>query len=357
MPGVHPITSFILPVAASIALESTFEAVAIITTILRLWYRIYVQRFGWDDAWALAATLFSIVPYILFMISTLHPVLFLTTNSMFALRRLGGLTFYTAALWSAKLSVAVALVRLGTRTFETVSKITTCVLGLCGIALILQKIFICGTNLKEVPICDAPQYTGILELTLDLLADVWLLGAPFYLLYLLKLPRQHHRLISTIFACGFLATITSIVHGYYVIKKKGTLMIITSQIQVAISIVSCNLLILITYIYRRMHRDDETIEQTDNTDPSTNGRGVLATHNPQLVLSVGPHYSGATTHYTLTNIDSFMASSGYATSAIPSEMSRSRGASETTWKNPGRSPSSSYMSTFDIEEKASSASS
>ncbi|PPR02312.1 hypothetical protein CVT24_011650 [Panaeolus cyanescens] len=318
--------------ATALGLESAFEAIAIISTILRLWYRIRIHRFWWDDVWALLATLFSIVPYVLFVIVLVNIRLLLLSLPLAIFFRLGSLTFYTAALWSAKISLAVTLVRLGTRTFETVAKIMTVIFGMCGIALIIQKIFICGTNLKQLPTCHVPLYTGYLELTLDLLGDVWLIGAPFFMLYKMKLPRQHHRLISAIFACGLFATIASVVHGYYVIKDETTLMIILGQIQVALSIVSCNLLVLVTYVYRRMSQEEGTIVRTETPDPSSNGRGVIATQNP--LPSQGTQASGATTHYTLTDIESVVGSSGYATSATPSGISRTTNGSKGSTPQP-----------------------
>lgn len=66
----------------------------------------------------------------------------------------------------------------------------------------------------------------------DIAADLWLLGAPVYMMLLLKLPRNHTRLILCIFATGILTTAAGIVHCVYIFLNKGMLVGMTGHLEV-----------------------------------------------------------------------------------------------------------------------------
>ncbi|PPR02311.1 hypothetical protein CVT24_011649 [Panaeolus cyanescens] len=285
----------------STALVSTFHALGTGTTLIRLFHRFRIQRLWWDDLWAFMAIILSIIPFALYL--NLKDMLASNSFSLISFSILGALIFYTASLWSAKLSVAVTIVRLlrdGAK-FRKVAKIATTLIGLGAIALMLQKLFICGTKFDTLPFCRTPAYTGYLELTLDLLSDLWLIMSPLYMLYKMRLPRPHSRLLSAIFACGIFATASNLVHIYYVIKMDVILMVVTSHIQVNVNIITCNLLVLVTFCYRRLHEDQDTIERSETPDPTTNGRGIVAT-----AQSSPKRWSVPTTHITLTDLSSSM---------------------------------------------------
>lgn len=100
---------------------------------------------------------------------------------------------------------------------------------------------------------------------------------------------------------------------------------IESKMQLCVSIITCNLLVLATYVYRKVHEGlNETTERTQTPDPSSNGQGRLAT--PLTVIhSLGRETRGSrpggvsversrpsvplgshSTHVTLTELGSSM---------------------------------------------------
>ncbi|KAF9054128.1 hypothetical protein BJ165DRAFT_686374 [Panaeolus papilionaceus] len=266
--------------AASTALVSTLHVLGTGTTLLRLIHRLVVQKLWWDDFWAFMAMVLSIIPFALYF--SLKAIFALRSFSLISFSVLGGLVFYTASLWSAKHSVAVTIVRL-LRDGSTIRKVacnaTVCV-GLAGVTLLLQKLFLCGTNFSTLPLCPTPAYTGYLELALGLFGDVWLIASPLYMLYDMKLPRQQIRLLSAIFNCGIFATASNLVHIYYVIKTDPILVVVTAHIQVNVNIITCNLLVLVTLLYRKLHDGQTSVERSETPDPTTNEQGGLATARP-----------------------------------------------------------------------------
>jgi len=142
------------------------------------------------------------------------------------------------------MSVAVTIVRLLNQGhFRTVARTATLILGAFWLSLVVQKVFICGREWHSVPSCPLPRTTGYLELgsehvriinggvcplslvnwmqfqlTADLAGDLWLLIAPAYMLWRIRIVRRHRRLILGIFGCGILTTAVCLVHFYLIVS-------------------------------------------------------------------------------------------------------------------------------------------
>ncbi|PPR04818.1 hypothetical protein CVT24_007078 [Panaeolus cyanescens] len=266
------------------ALISTFHTLALLTTLLRLIHRFRRKRLGWDDFFAGLANVFAIILFVLFLHSEVifgdrKPPFLSTPVSLRTFGIVGTLVFYMTGLWCSKISIAITIIRLvGDGTFRRIAKAVILVFGLVGISLSLARVFRCGTDFSEAPICPTPRYSGYLELVFDLLGDTWLICAPLYMLRRLKIPRPHQRLIGAVFLCGLFTTLASIVHNSFALTRQVLVAGMTAHIQLGVSIFMCNLLVLATYIYRRVHEDsDETTQRTETPDPDSNGQGRFAT--------------------------------------------------------------------------------
>ncbi|KAF9045270.1 hypothetical protein BJ165DRAFT_151005 [Panaeolus papilionaceus] len=250
---MHGSTALITPstIAKKVVL-STFHGLAFITTTLRLFHRYRVRRLWWDDFWALCALLCAIVTYSVFWIRLIN-------GHRKALTLAIMIAAYVAGLWCARISVAVTLVRLLNKgRFKTVSKIVTVALSISGGVLVLLRILNCDTRFDRPPYCKTPRTVVYLELILDLLSDAWLVAAPLVMLYRTNLSAKHRQIITWVFSCGILTTATSILHIFCLITRQDNLVVVTSHVQLGVAIAVCNLLVLVTYVYRKIQPREET---------------------------------------------------------------------------------------------------
>ncbi|KDR78337.1 hypothetical protein GALMADRAFT_224707 [Galerina marginata CBS 339.88] len=269
--------------------------IALITTVLRLAHRYRTRRLWWDDFWALIALLADTMVWVIFMAIPMDG-LEKKALSIQLLSEFGTLFSYTTALWAARTSVAVTIVRLlNPGVFRTAAKAATTVFTLFWLTLMVQKIFICGTRWSEVPTCTIPRATGYLELATDITGDLWLFLSPAYMLWHMKLPRRHHRLILTIFGCSLFTSASCVAHIYFILAHQPVWLGITGHIQLGVSIVVCNLLVLVTNIYRIFSNDEE------NGRPASSARG---TSNEPVIMptSTISTYTTERTRSSMTTI-------------------------------------------------------
>lgn len=124
--------------------------------------------------------------------------------------------------------------------------------GVMAVGLIVQKAFICGTARAVITNCPVPPMTAYLELvsmsssllrcnkslidghSATIVADVWLLGAPVYLVLHVKLPSNHSRLLASIFATAVLTTAASVTHCVYIFRNDNFLVGITAYVEVCV---------------------------------------------------------------------------------------------------------------------------
>ncbi|KAF9048938.1 hypothetical protein BJ165DRAFT_1526334 [Panaeolus papilionaceus] len=264
-------------VATSTGLTTTFHTLAFVTTSLRLFHRFRRQRVGWDDFWAGVADLFALMIFTLFLLSG---VIF-GKNVPISVQTFGisPRGRYGHSSRCSKISIAVTLARLlGDGRFRSIAKGVAAAFGVVGIALSIGRIFRCGTDFSTPPFCPTPRYTAYMELVFDILGDVWVIGAPLCMLKRVRLPRQHQRLLGCVFLCGLFTTFASIIHYGFILTREIIVGALTAHIQLCVSIITCNLLVLATYVYRKVHEGlNETTERTQTPDPSSNGQGRLAT--------------------------------------------------------------------------------
>ncbi|KAF8997599.1 hypothetical protein BDQ17DRAFT_1428941 [Cyathus striatus] len=236
---------------------------AIISTVFRLIYRARFKKLWWDDFWAAFSLMNAILLFAAYVrLSFGYSVIWLASYpAVMITSRL--------ALWGARLSVAVTIVRvIATGKSLVVSKIVAVVFGMLAIALVVQKMVLCrnpGVNF----LCSAKaNVNGYTDLAATFFSDFWLIGAPAYLLWKMNLKKRFHRLLQAIFACEMLVLVTSIVHCVYIVKNDLRAQGVLSHFKVTISLIVCNLLCLVTYIYRLSQNGQERSEDSTTSAPS-----------------------------------------------------------------------------------------
>ncbi|KAF8998299.1 hypothetical protein BDQ17DRAFT_1214474, partial [Cyathus striatus] len=229
--------------------------IAIITTVFRLYHRKKIQRLWWDDLWAFIA-LISAIPLMATSLAWPVPSKFYAyvkrPNTLYSLAYVGVSFLHRLC---SRLSVAVTLVRLlNPGPFRRVAQAAAVVFGLFCTALIFQKVFMCGAKItpRRFAQCSIPLWFAPFELSTDILADVWLICSPVFMLFQFELPRNHHRLILAIFMSSILTTGASVAHVAFIFLKRPREIGTSANVQVmaAISLQVCNLLVVVTYFYR-----------------------------------------------------------------------------------------------------------
>jgi len=93
----------------------------------------------------------------------------------------------------------------------------------------------------------------------DIISDALLVALPIRLLRNVNLPKNQRTLILSVFSTSVLITFICIVHIVFVIEPAQSLQTITGQLEIALSLIVCNLLVIVTYFYG-VFRNGEDID-------------------------------------------------------------------------------------------------
>jgi hypothetical protein len=140
---------------------------ALATTLYRLFVRIRIQRWGWDDWWLVLATLNCLVSIIFFFLPASDTKLSRTRNIVVAW---AGPVAYLGAVWCARLSIAASIQRFLVAPRDMlIGRCIIILLFLMGCGILFGKIFQCGRDRsweKElVPVCPQPVVLNTVQLT------------------------------------------------------------------------------------------------------------------------------------------------------------------------------------------------
>ncbi|KAF9528735.1 hypothetical protein CPB83DRAFT_853664 [Crepidotus variabilis] len=266
-----PQVAILPPFSVSIGCLVAAHGAAFITTLLRLLYRFLVSRLWWDDFWAFIAL---VADTMVWAVYASEPIRVLERPLAFQIFwKMSMIEGGSMAVWASRLSIGVTIVRLAPPgPFNRICKGAVYLFGLLYIVVAVEKIFCAGVHFNQIPLCIVPKYTNISVLITDVVSDIWLLGAPAYMMMKMKVSRRHRRLIIAIFSCEIFVTFSSIICAYFNLEEQPYLGGIAAHIQLGVSIVVCNLLVLVTYVYRIFTSSDESSRSTSSSTESPAGR-------------------------------------------------------------------------------------
>ncbi|KAH7906772.1 hypothetical protein BJ138DRAFT_1015655 [Hygrophoropsis aurantiaca] len=246
---VH-LLSRLYTLAAAIAAHS----VAISSTLFRLSYRWYTTRFWWEDAWAALALLLDVLCLICSAIEVpvldAGPVPLIDEVSIWVISI--GLT---CVVWSARMSVAFSFIRVA-KPAPKLRRFAHCVtlaFALMWMSLAGQKLYVCFHRSR----CQMGSDVAISQLVADSVSDSILVALPFALLRGVKLSKNARILILCAFSASILITaVTVVLSALLFLPSPGTTALIVAHVQAALSLLICNLLVIVTFAYRMCHRSD-----------------------------------------------------------------------------------------------------
>ncbi|KAH7914270.1 hypothetical protein BJ138DRAFT_1144220 [Hygrophoropsis aurantiaca] len=242
------------------AMTTVFHSVAILCTVFRLLYRWYTFRFWWEDAWAALALVCDITCLVCLWVQ-------MTTAAFvdgYGLPPSGSdaklialiaswiqSISFTCVLWAARMSVMFAIIRVSNPAPEP-RRLAICILvffGLMWLGLLGQKIYIC-----DLEGCVMKQSLAIAQLITDTISDAILVVMPWRLLRDIKLSDNRRILISCAFSASLLITVVTILHSVLLFGNPSTVTVAIAHIKAAISLIVCNLLVIVTFVYRAFRK-------------------------------------------------------------------------------------------------------
>ncbi|KAF8888061.1 hypothetical protein BD779DRAFT_1470436 [Infundibulicybe gibba] len=219
------------------------------TTIYRLCVR--KGRLWADDAWAFFSMLSLCVQIAAVFMHVPNPSE-LSRLHRVAAYYLMAATFY-ATIWSARLSILFSIIRLDPSESRRKRLLYIAfVYILVCLILIAQLFWVCEPEhgWKDM---ESPQCTLNKEVAICQLVYLILIIAPLKLLKGLEDKGLRHRLM-VIFSTCIVTTIVSLVHAVYILKLGGTKVVIAALVEDCVSLIVCNIPVVVTASIRLRER-------------------------------------------------------------------------------------------------------
>ena len=219
-------------------LASVIHAVAISCTVVRLVHRLRIFSLWWEDLYAAISLIFDVVCLVCVWI--VNPGINIAADYLTT-------TAFTSVIWAARLSILLAAVRVTNPIRKT--RLACQGIGLCfwimWIVLLVQKYIICHHNG-----CVMGNSVAISQLITDSVSDIALVILPIWLLRNVKLCSKRRAMILSAFTASLSITIVTIAHSIILFGSPSYVAVIVAHLKTALSLVVCNLLIIVSFIYR-----------------------------------------------------------------------------------------------------------
>ncbi|KIJ64223.1 hypothetical protein HYDPIDRAFT_167963 [Hydnomerulius pinastri MD-312] len=297
---------------------SVVHGLAILTTVFRLSYRCYMSRFWWEDAWA-AIALIADIACLVSVWTQIAPQTHIMSNWLLSVT-------LTVVLWAARMSILYSIIRIANPP-PKLRRIAYCIVALfltMGVALVAQKFVIC-----EQDLCRVMTPVAIAQLVTDIVSDAILVAAPIRFLRDVKLSQSRRVLILSAFSASILISGVTILHSVLLFKVPTTGTIVIGHVKAALSLIVCNALVVVTFIYRVSRHSDVDLEHSVAEQGSGHGQGSSAVQFTSVVempSGFGSHLiyptiqsAGLTSH--ITNLGSQVSTNGTGSMASGTEKS------------------------------------
>ncbi|TFK31035.1 hypothetical protein BDQ12DRAFT_570208, partial [Crucibulum laeve] len=237
------------------------HVMAISSTLYRLYDRKRLHRLWWDDYAALIASFSDCVVFAMMWSSVAEGM---RSHSSWQYGLLSELELYPfdSPSWllsrCPRISLALSISRPVPITWLTVA--LPCLLAFLGIGVLLQQIIVCGRNTTwyHTPpfVCQFSRLDGSITFACDIIADLALIITPLRMFWGVSLPRLKRRLILCGFSASCFTAITSVICSIFLLSKPqtggpmGLIDTMMLQLLEVVSLIVCNILVIITSFYR-----------------------------------------------------------------------------------------------------------
>ncbi|KIK91736.1 hypothetical protein PAXRUDRAFT_830571 [Paxillus rubicundulus Ve08.2h10] len=252
---------------------SVVHGLAIFITSFRLLYRWYMSRFWWEDAWAALALVFDIACLVSVwmesppQIPRALPPMNIMANWILSVT-------LTCIIWCARMSILCSIVRIANPSpkLRRVAYGIAVVLLTTAIALVAQKIVMCSMDS-----CKFTMHVAITQLVTDVVSDAMLVAASVRFLRDVKLSRNRRLLILSAFSASVLITGVTILHSVLLLQRPTTGTIVIGHVKAGLSLLVCNALVLVTFVYRVCHHAGVDLDHSVHEQRTGGGISVQFT--------------------------------------------------------------------------------
>ncbi|TFK25672.1 hypothetical protein FA15DRAFT_735463 [Coprinopsis marcescibilis] len=313
------------------------HTLALSSTVLRLWDRYRGRKLWWDDYIAGFALLLDAVYAIMFWLRFQHrdPYLQLPLNHP---RRIWiqSLLFFTI-VWASRISLSLSLCKIfspGTTVRKWLLRLTWTFVVIYLVTAILSSAT-CPAGVGEwrppseagVKGCKSGlggfYASGLISVSFDFIADILLVACPLLLLWRVQLPKAERRLVLVAFSASVFPSLATVVFavfwygGINLGEERHILLASVAHIQVAISLIVCNFLVVATFFWRLYKREHGSI----NSGTESSGRSIPTRnfiYDGSQVVEVPEQRSSECTFTPISESDTRSRSTHYRAYSISS---------------------------------------
>lgn len=234
---------------SAVALVS--HSIAILCTIFRLAYRAWMRHLWWEDAWAASALIGDAVCLACIWLNSQR-----ATSWILAVA-------FTCVQWAARMSVIFSIIRIANHSsFKDHRQITYLIavsFACMWAALLAHRITMCALHS-----CHMGKSMALSLLITDATADVSLVAAPLYLWRNVGLSQSTKMLVLSAFSASLLNTAITIPYSIILLKvhNMGKITIILAHVKTALSLIICDLLVIVTFAYRVCWKESFDLDQS-----------------------------------------------------------------------------------------------
>lgn len=238
---------------------SVSHGVAIVCTIFRLVYRGWTRHVWWEDAWAAVSLISDVLVLACIWIypSSNLPSWFLAVT-------------LTCVMWAARMSIIFCVIRITNHSGRKLHRWITYLIALSflcmWIALLVQKIDVC-----RFQACQMSESVALSQLITDVFADFSLVAAPLQIWKNVGLSRGRKILVLSSFGASILITATTIPLSVILFWPLSDTTLIFAHVRAAVSLIVCNVLVIVTFTYRVL------LKETCDIDQSFTSPGIFST--------------------------------------------------------------------------------
>ncbi|KAH0834882.1 hypothetical protein J3R83DRAFT_10527 [Lanmaoa asiatica] len=230
---------------------------AVLSTVFRLWYRWYIARMWWDDAWTVLAFLADIA----FLITAVleQPIPDDALPRYFCVGNWIVSFAYPTLMWAARISILTSIVRVSCPegVLRRIAVGIGVSFGIMGLWMLGQRLQVCLAY-----DCLITRILFIAQITTDCVGDLLLSALPIWCLRGTSLKSKQKILVASAFSASIVISIVTVVEAVMFSRSVSSGSIIFEHVKVACSMIVCNLLVIVTFVYRILHKDEADLEDS-----------------------------------------------------------------------------------------------
>ncbi|KAF9261960.1 hypothetical protein L218DRAFT_468676 [Marasmius fiardii PR-910] len=272
MAYTHPYDNF-----SDRVLISIFQVLAMTMTLVRLARRVRISRFAWDDIWAAISLVILTVQAACEWVrigyregrENIDPSVYQSKAKLFMSLALG---LFTAVVWTSRISLSLSIARIlpPSRLRQTALFIAMACL-IFGTVITPLKTCLCTLDYTQDTArftCQGGNTVFITQVAGDIISSAILVIFPIYALRLTSsnLPADERRLIFLLMTGTLLTLGVCLAQSFFVIKQEPFGMTYSAKMESAIALMVCNLLVVVTSIYRFCTRTRRRSSNEDGED-------------------------------------------------------------------------------------------